>query len=122
VDEKRLARLIHELGSDEFATREAATTELEKLGEQAGPALRRAYEAKPDLEVHRRLQRLLDRLKRQPSREELRRSRAVQALELAGTVEACQTLRVWAGGAPQARLTREASEALKRLGRPRSSP
>ncbi len=123
VDEKRLAKLLAELGSDRFATREAATAELEKLGERAAHALRRVLAAKPEPEVQRRLRRLLARLKKGRSPEDLHRARAVQALELAGTLEARRTLKVWAGGAPVARLTTQARQALQRLERrPRSSP
>jgi RNA polymerase sigma factor (sigma-70 family) len=123
VGEERLARLITDLGSDQFPVREAATTQLEALGEQAAPALRRAMEAGPDPEVRRRLQRLLDTLKAGPSPTELRQSRAVQALELNATTEAREVLRVWAGGASEARLTKEAAAALQRLeGGPRPLP
>jgi hypothetical protein len=42
----------------------------------------------------------------------------VHALELAGTPEARQTLKDWAGGAPEAALTRDAAAALARMGPP----
>jgi len=46
----------------------------------------------------------------------LRHHRAVAALERIGTPAACSLLRTLADGAPRARLTTEASAALKRLG------
>src|SRR5205085_1691484 len=42
TDTKRIARLVGELDSDRFQTREAATKELERLGRQAEGALRAA--------------------------------------------------------------------------------
>ena len=47
----------------------------------------------------------------------LRQVRAVEALELIGNVEARALLEVLAGGAPEARQTREARVALLRLKR-----
>src|SRR5262249_40565573 len=41
-DPERLARLIADLGIDRFAVREKAAGELERLGESAQPALRKA--------------------------------------------------------------------------------
>jgi hypothetical protein len=91
TDEKRVARLIADLDSDDFATRQRATVDLEKLGEQALPAYRRSLESKPSLETRRRLEDL--RAKAQTawwdvSGERLRSLRAIEALELAGAEEA----------------------------------
>jgi hypothetical protein len=115
VASARLAKLIVGLGSDQFAVREAASKELAKLGEQAGPAMHKALEARPDVEVQQRLRRLLDALEKGPSSAELRQIRAIQALELATTAQAREALRGWASGAPEARLTKEAKAALQRL-------
>jgi hypothetical protein len=115
VARERLTRLIADLGGDRFVVREAATIELQRLGDRAAPALRQALEARPELEVRRRLQRLLAGLKKGPSATELRQIRAIQALELAATSEASRTMRVWAEGAPEARLTQESRAALNRL-------
>jgi HEAT repeat protein len=118
ADEKRLARLIADLDDDEFATREQATAELEKLGEVALPALRKALAANPSAEVRLRGEQLLRKDDDPvPSGERLRALRAAEALEQAGTKEAREALRHLAGGAGGARLTREAKAALERLGR-----
>jgi WD40 repeat protein len=117
-------RLLAELDSDEFAVRERATGEMEKLGAEAEPALRQALAGPLSLEVRRRVEPLL----RSPARTRwsvpmLRRLRAVQALERAGTPAARQALAALARGTPEARLTEEAQAALERLAhRPVAAP
>jgi WD40 repeat protein len=109
-----LARLVAEVGSGRLAVRERAAAELEKVGELAGPALRVALEKPLPLEVRRRLEKLIA----EPvSANRLRELRAVEVLERLGTVEARQMLRGLAAGTPEVRLTREAREALTRLGK-----
>ncbi len=49
----RIASLVKQLSDDEFARRQAASAELEAIGEPALPALRRAADA-PELETRRR--------------------------------------------------------------------
>lgn len=51
--------------------------------------------------------------------EGLRQVRAVEALEYQGSAEARRLLQTLAGGAADARLTREAQAALRRLQGPR---
>jgi WD40 repeat protein len=112
-DAKTLARLLAELDSDLFDERERATAELGRLGDLAGPALRRYLGAKPAAEGKKRAQEIVADLDRdRPPREQLRELRAVEALEWAGAED---VLRKLAEGAPEARLTREAKAALKRL-------
>ncbi len=116
----RVNRLVGELAAARFATREAATAELERLGEAARPALHKALAGEPPLEVRRRIERLLGRVE---GSERLRAARALAALERIGTAEARRVLERLAGGAPEARLTREARAALERLGRrPAAAP
>jgi hypothetical protein len=110
MDGRRAARLIEDLDSDNFAKRERASQELAEHGEAAEPALRKARHGRPSLEVHRRLDRILEGL----SCQWLRTQRAIEALELAGTPAAKRVLQSLAGGAPEARLTQEARAALKR--------
>jgi hypothetical protein len=113
-----LARLTANLDSDQFAVRDQATRELEALGELAEAALRKLLAAKPSLEARRRAEELLEKLRSPlPSGERLRSLRAVEALEHAGTEPAQRLLIRLAGGAPGARLTREAQAALQRLAR-----
>jgi WD40 repeat protein len=108
-----LARLVADVGSDRFSVRERAFSELEKVGELAGPAVRVALEKPLPLEVRRRLEKLLDGTL---SPERLRELRAVEVLDRLGTPEARQVLRELAEGTPGARLTREAKGSLDRLG------
>jgi hypothetical protein len=118
VDEKRMARLIAELGSDDFTMRQRASEELAKLGEQALPTCRKALDGKPSLETRRRLDDLLDKAQRawwEASGERLRSLRVVEALELAAIKEAREFLEALAAGAGGARLTEEAKGALRRL-------
>jgi hypothetical protein len=109
-----------DLDTNQFAVRESAKQELEKLGEIAAPACRKALEQKPSVEARRRLEALLEKQSREwqnPSSERLRTLRAVEVLEHIGTPEARQVLETLAKGAPEARLTQEAAESLQRLSR-----
>jgi RNA polymerase sigma factor (sigma-70 family) len=123
ADPAQVRRWITDLDSDEFAARAAAAGELEKLGQQAVPALREALEGKPSPEVRRRAESLLDAARQVGSPELLRRLRAVAVLERIGSREAHAVLDRLAGGAEAARETREARASLQRLDRrPEPSP
>jgi WD40 repeat protein len=116
VSAEQIARLVRDLGDRRFKVRDRAARELEALEERARPALRAALAGRPGLETRRRLERLLEQLDGPlPAGELLRGLRAVEALEQAGTAEAREVLRLLAGGAPEARLTRDARAALRRL-------
>jgi RNA polymerase sigma factor (sigma-70 family) len=116
AEPKQIAALLADLDSDDFDVREKATTDLEKLGDLAEPALRKALEGRPSPEVRRRAEALLKKLRKEsPGPERLRELRAMEALEQVGGTEARQLLRRLAEGAPEARLTREARGALGRL-------
>ena len=116
ADSGRVARLIADLDDERFAVREKATTELEKLGKEIEPALHKALQGKPSLEVRRRIDRLLEKLESAaPSPEQLRLLRALEVLEHIGTPEARELLRTLAKGASGARLTQEAKASLDRL-------
>jgi RNA polymerase sigma factor (sigma-70 family) len=122
VSPKQVAAWVADLGSDAFAVRQRATKELENLGDWADPALREALAAQPSLEVSRRIDQLLEKIKNQePSPSVLRAIRAVQALELTGTPEARAALEQLAREGPGARLMQEAKMSLGRLAK-RTSP
>jgi hypothetical protein len=116
ADATRLARLIADLESERFAVRNRATQELEKLGELAESAVRQRLADNPPLEISQRLEKVLERLAGPVTdAEKLRAIRAVEVLEQIGTAEARTVLRDVARGTPEARLTRDAKEALQRL-------
>jgi WD40 repeat protein len=116
VDPKRVEKLIRALGSADFAVRDGAVRELEKLGAAVEEALWRAKKGKLPLEARRRVDGLLNALAvRALPPEEGRRLRAVGVLEKVGSPEALRVLEVLAGGEPGAPLTREARAALARL-------
>jgi hypothetical protein len=93
----RIRRLIAELDSEEFATRQQASAELEKLGRLVEPALRQALERKPSLEAVLRLKNLLEKLKSgRFGLEEIRIERAREVLARLGTPEALRVLEAFA--------------------------
>jgi WD40 repeat protein len=111
-----LKRLLADLDDDEFERREAASRRLRAAGHAAAPALRQASAAKPSVEQRRRLEELLDPLKRaQPDPTVVRPTRALELLERIATPEAKQVLEELAKGDPDAPLTRDAKATLKRL-------
>jgi hypothetical protein len=114
ADPKRLSRLLADLENDEFSTRQMARAELQKLGELAEPALRRALANPPSAESRRRLEELVGELEGW-SGERLRALRAIMVLENVGSAEASQVLESLAKRTPETRLTREAKAALARL-------
>jgi RNA polymerase sigma factor (sigma-70 family) len=116
TDDKRLARLLTQLDSDDFAERERATKELREMGWAAEPALHKALEEKPSLETRQRVMALLDGIRKQPLPPELLRMlRGMEVLEHIDTPAARKVIASLAEGAPQARLTREAKATLQRL-------
>jgi hypothetical protein len=115
VTPERLARLIADLDSDTFKERDRAFRELDRLGEVAERALKKALAAPPSAEAFRRAKVLLEKLDVRNSPERLRSLRAVEALEHIGTAEARAVLQTLARGAAEARLTEEAKASLGRL-------
>jgi WD40 repeat protein len=112
---ERLDKLIADLDDQRFAVRDKATKELTELAEDAEAALRAALAKKPSLDVTRRIEEILKRIKGDIPPERLRLLRSVEVLEHAGTLEARQVLEALADGAPQARLTQEARAARARF-------
>jgi WD40 repeat protein len=112
----RIQRLLNDLGSETFAVREAASKELRGLDEQVIPYLEAALKRAKPLELRLRVKSILEENKRAGiTSEQIRQVRAVMVLELLGNGASKELLRRWAGGPGEARLTREASLALRRL-------
>jgi WD40 repeat protein len=113
-DLKHVPRLIAKLDDDRFSIRQKAYNDLVQLGVFAEKALRQAMSSPLPLEQRLRVERLLSKLDGW-SGEELRGLRATTVLENSASSSAWQILGSLATGAPEARLTREAKAALKRL-------
>jgi RNA polymerase sigma factor (sigma-70 family) len=117
-DEKKVKQLIADLDAEEFDKREAATKDLEKLGQAAESALRAALAAGPSAEAKVRLERLLKLLSGESqalTAEQQRDVRAVRVLEQVGTPEAKKLLEALAKESAGWWVTQEAREALRRL-------
>jgi hypothetical protein len=112
ADPKRVAPLLAALDSDQFAERDKAMTELEKLGLGVEPALRTALNAKPSLEVRRRIETILEKLAGGPR---LRFLRALEILENLATPEARQLLEAMSHGPAELWPTQEAKASLARI-------
>jgi WD40 repeat protein len=110
VVDRQIAGLDHK----EFRKREAAGRALAALGERAHEPIAKALAARPSPEVRERLEKLLAATER-PTPDLLRRLRAVEIAEVIGTPAAATLLGHWAGGAPGAQFTAEASAAAQRL-------
>ncbi len=114
ADTDRIAQLIADLGGS-FDARRKATAELERLGELTVEPLKVAAAKNPPLDLKQRIEKLIEKTGSQKLQgDRLREVRAVELLELAATPEAKRVLETLAGGAADARLTREAKAALSR--------
>jgi WD40 repeat protein len=115
----RLERLIANLDRDDFETRNRATRTLEKLGDFAEAALRKARTGNVSLEMRRRIDDLLARLEGYVvTSDELQAMRAIEVLERIATPDARRLLESLANGSPTWLQTREARAALARMKRP----
>ena len=113
AQQQRVDRLLTDLDSEHFTVRQDAEAALEKLGLVVEPALRKALESKPSLEMRRRIETVLAKL----ANERLRITRALEALEHMNAPEARRLVEALANGAPRAWLTEEARAIRKRLDR-----
>jgi len=116
IDARGVAAQIADLNSDQFAVRQKAEQELEKLDKSVVPALRNKLKDKPASEMRQRIEALLQKLDGPIlSPLQLRIIRAVQVLEHIGNADARKLLDKLAQGPPEARLTQEVKAALERL-------
>lgn len=116
IDARRLDQLIADLDSAKFEVRQHAEQELTKLHGLAAPALQKALDDPPPLEMKQRLERLLDKVSsaQPPPSDVLRAVRAVEVLEHIGSADAKQLLEELARGAAGAWQTHAAHSALER--------
>ena len=111
--EQQVQRLLADLGSPVFQTRNAAHKELARAGELIEPALRRALQTAPDLEMGRRLVALLESILRSElPPDQLRDLRAVEVLGQHANDEVRGALTNLAKGAAGSSLTRQARLSL----------
>lgn len=115
ADAVQVNRCVANLGADKFATREAASKELQALGRLIEPELRSFRAKATSEEVRRRLDTLIAKIPRERIGIEIVHARAVAAMEIAASDSAKKLLAEWADGAPGARLTIDAKAALGRL-------
>jgi hypothetical protein len=116
LDPKRVERLLADLGSNEFAVREAASKALAELDEQATCYLEDTLKSTALAEVRVRVTRVLEQRRQAAiTADQIRQIRAVMVLEWIGDGEANDLLKRWGSGPVGARLTTEAAAALKRL-------
>lgn len=112
----KLAQYVEDLGSEEFATREAALKALEKIGGEASTALKHAAEKSSSAEVRKAAAELLGKFDAPVVRaEDLRILRTVEAMENLRSPEGRTQLEKWAAGPAGHRLTGESAAALTRL-------
>ena len=104
------------MDSADFAVRQAAFTELQRLSDRIEGQLRQALAGEPSLEAKRRIEALLANSVA-PTAERLSQSRALEALEQIATPDALRLLEALTAGEPSARLTREAAATRDRLKR-----
>ncbi|WP_149114328.1 hypothetical protein [Limnoglobus roseus] len=115
VRAETLTALFESLDAPAFAKREAASKELRGLADTIEIELRASLQQTSSPEVRQRLEKILVTL--QPdSPNSVRRVRIVELVEWCGTSYAKLLLKGWAAGASGAALTREAKQALARLG------
>jgi WD40 repeat protein len=117
ISKEQIQNLVKELGDDDFATREAATEKLKKLGDVIDAELRTLLRGELSPEQKRRIEEVLAKrglIESDPDR--LRMLRCIEVLERVGSVEARKVLDILAKGATAARPTREAMGAIGRLG------
>jgi WD40 repeat protein len=115
-DPSDVRKLVAALDSSTFADRDRAERVLQGYRELAVPALTDALKQPLSAEHRARLERLLeqaDGVEHAPDR--VRALRAVEVLERIGGADSLRVLERLSGGAPPARLTREAKSALDRL-------
>lgn len=117
-DDRKIQQFLADLDARDFSTRDTSFKKLEALGRLVEPALREAYAKAPSLEAKKRLMALLDGLdSTRTNPGELRPIRAIQALEMSGSAQAREALRVLAEKGRLTSLGLEARQAIQRLAR-----
>jgi RNA polymerase sigma factor (sigma-70 family) len=111
-----VADLIKQLDAKEFAARERAEKALIAVADLLKPRLEAERQRTTSAEVRERLDRVLKSTDDMTG-DRLRAIRVCEVLEGIGGPEAVKVLKVWAAGPAAARLTVEAAESVRRMGR-----
>jgi dipeptidyl aminopeptidase/acylaminoacyl peptidase len=115
-DPSRVKALIADLDARQFATRERATADIKEHWPVTAAALREVVAKSSSAEARRRAEGILREMEKAVTPPlELRAVRAAELLEWIATKDARTLLLELAKGAPDARLTREAAAACKRI-------
>jgi WD40 repeat protein len=119
----RIKKLIADLDSDDFQTRETANEELAAIGSLAAEPLREALKKYDSLEFKLRAEKLLAKMDSSGTvpKEQQRLLRAIEALELIDDKRSREHLKRLADGMPESAITKEAKAALARLEAVKSS-
>jgi hypothetical protein len=111
LPEGQVAKLVAEIDDDDFAIRDRASTELEKLGERVREQLLQALQARSSVESQYRIRLLLSRIPDAPPpivRETL------NSLEYMETSESKAILRLFAEGASDLWTTKQSTIVLRK--------
>jgi WD40 repeat protein len=113
---ERIAKLIAELDHDDYDVRERAQAELNKMGSEPLPALRKALATAP-VEVRRRIVAILEGKANGPtlSHEEVQAFRVIEVLERIGGAEVRPLLEKMGSGPPGSPVSLEAAGARERI-------
>jgi hypothetical protein len=121
VDVARINKLIGDLDSDDYDSREAATKELAGQGRWLEGRLKEALEKPPSLEYKRRVEQLIEKLGGAGAlslrQEQLRMRRAMMVLEYIADEPAIDLLGRMSKQAPEEAFRHEAATTLQRLGK-----
>src|SRR5579883_73655 len=113
--EKTLARILHDLGDEEFAVRERAAKELDQYGEVAVAAVKARISQLTSPEARLRCEAFVTKFTGSGADAvHIADARAIELLESLDTEESRTLLKELAGGGPDAFRTQEAKRTLER--------
>jgi hypothetical protein len=120
---EQVVQLLKTLDDDDFRQRDAAVKKLRSLAFHFEPLLRATVDDGPSGEVRNRVQFVLGEISGQPLPADLLSDlRGIELLETLATSGARKLLQTLANGAPGARTTAAAAQALERMSKQKSDP
>ncbi|MGL4423797.1 MAG: WD40 repeat domain-containing protein, partial [Gemmataceae bacterium] len=115
VNTNLLRGLFMDLQADDYGTRATAQRSLRGQGEEAIGMMKEELRTTTNTETREALSEILQKLLQEPTGEQLRPLRALEALEWMNTPEALALVRLLATGEPDAQITRDAKAIARRL-------